>query len=380
MTLVSVVRLFLTLVSLAILIAAGYLLWTWYQGDYVRDADGSLHFVRDRWRLWTGVPLLGWSALGRQIVLRLLARSDDDPTRAERALGQMLKGADGSDLYVEFYGPAVAPPIVLTHGWSLDSTIWFYAKRDLAKRFRVIVWDLPGLGKSKAGGSEAVSLASFAQDLRAVLGLANGPAVLVGHSIGGMTIETLARDSPELFGREVAGIVLLNTTYTNPLETIVFSGLFKALRWPIIEPLLTLQIWLQPLAWMSSWQSYFSGSAHLSARLAFGRYVTRSQLEHVALLMTRNPPAVMAKGDLAMFRWDATAALRRIAVPALVIGGSADIVTRPEASRTIATKIPGARLQIVEGVNHMGFLERADLYNSAIAEFATSVQAGLIHR
>ena len=89
--------------------------------------------------------------------------------------------------------------------------------------------------------------------------------------------------------------------------------------------------------------------------------------------MTRNPPAVLARGDLAMFRWDATAALPRLNVPVLVLGGSDDIVTKPEASETIAAKVPGARLEIVEGANHMGFLERADHYNAAITNFAASV-------
>ena len=141
----------------------------------------------------------------------------------------------------------------------------------------------------------------------------------------------------------------------------------KALRFPVIEPLLYLQIWLQPLAWLSSWQSYLSGSSHLAARLGFTHNVTRSQLEHTALLMTRNSPAVMSRGDLAMFRWDATATLSRLSVPTLVIAGAKDIVTKPEASRTIASAVPGARLQVIEDANHMGFLERQDLYNAAIA-------------
>jgi pimeloyl-ACP methyl ester carboxylesterase len=125
---------------------------------------------------------------------------------------------------------------------------------------------------------------------------------------------------------------------------------------------------------LSSWQSYLSGSAHMSARFGFGRYVTRSQLDQTALLMTRNPPAVTARGDLAMFRWDSAQALARVDVPVLVMGGSADIVTKPEASRTIAATMPHAQLEIVEGVNHMGFLERADVYDAAIASFAASLQ------
>jgi pimeloyl-ACP methyl ester carboxylesterase len=359
------------LLSLIILAAAAYLLWDWYQGSIVRDVDGVLHRVREDWQLWTGSALLVWSFLGRFLVLTILGAADKDPLRLERGEGQVLKSATGARLHVETYGSADAPTLILTHGWSLDSRIWFYAKRDLAKRFRVIVWDLPGLGRSKRAAAK-IDMSGFAQDLATVLGTVNQPAVLVGHSIGGMVIQTLARDRPEVFSKHVAGVVLLNTTFTNPLHTIILSGLVRVLRWPVIEPMMRLKILLQPLSWASSWQSYLSGSAHIATRLGFGRYVTRSQLDRTTLLMTVNPPAVSAHGDLAMFRWDSRMALARTGVPVLVIGGSKDIVTKPEASRTIAASVPHAELQIVEGVNHMGPVERASEYHELISAFASS--------
>jgi pimeloyl-ACP methyl ester carboxylesterase len=372
--LLSILRALFALASLVVLALAGYLLWTWYQGDLVGDADGVVHRVRDEWRFWIGAALLGWSFLGRFIVPLLIARADKDPMRLERGDGQRLDSPSGAKLHVEVYGPATAQPIILTHGWSLDSTIWFYAKRDLAKRFRVIVWDLPGLGRSERPAGGKIDMAAFAQDLATVVGVAGGrPALLVGHSIGGMIIQTLARDRPEMFGREVAGVALLNTTYTNPLRTMILSGLVQALRWPVLEPMMRLKIWLQPLVWLSSWQSYLSGSAHISTRFGFGRYVTRTQLDRTTLFMTRNSPAVSARGDLAMFRWDSHMALTRAGVPVLVIGGAKDIVTKPEAGRTIAAAVPRAELLIVDGVNHMGPVERSEEYHTAIATFASSL-------
>ena len=135
-----------------------------------------------------------------------------------------------------------------------------------------------------------------------------------------------------------------------------------------------LAIPLQPLVWLSAWQSYLSGSAHLANRISFGKHVSRSQLNAVTLLGTRNSPGAQARGNLAMFRWDATGALAKIDVPVLVIGGELDIVTKPEASGTIAESTHAARISIVEDVNHMGFLERHETYNSAIAQFAGAVQ------
>lgn len=376
MPLIALLRFLFSILSLAVLALCGYLLWSWYEGELVRGPDGLLHRVREDWRLWTGLGLLAWSFLGRFIVTPLLARKDTaPPIRAERGEGRTVLGASGARLYVETLGRPDAPAIVLTHGWGLDSTIWAYAKRDLATDYRLLVWDLPGLGRSKLPADGGLSLTDFAADLGTVIGLAgNSSVVLVGHSIGGMTIQTLARDNPDLFARKVGGVVLLNTTFTDPLRTMVLSGLARALRWPLVEPMMRLTIWLQPLAWLSAWQSYFSGAAHMANRFGFGRYVTRSQLERTTLLATRNAPGAQAKGNLAMFRWDATEILPKITRPVLVIGGDKDIVTKLEASRRISEAIPSARLQVVEAVNHMGFLERADLYNRAIAAFASSLQ------
>nr|AGU10526.1 Alpha/beta hydrolase family [uncultured organism] len=368
----AIVRVALAIVSLAILALAALLIWQWIDGEWVWGADGVARQVRHDWKIWTGGALLAWSFLGRFVVVPLLASPDSDPLRPERSGGRQIEDR-GASLYVEAHGPEGAPPIVMTHGWSMDSTIWGYAKRDLGSRFKLILWDLPGLGKSKRGHAK-VGLPDFAEHLRTLLAITGRPAVLVGHSIGGMTIQTLARDHPELFGREVAGVVLLNTSYTNPLKTIILPRLMQALRWPVLEPMMRLTILLLPLSWLSSWQSYLSGSTHIAARFGFGRYVTRSQLSHVALLMTRNSPAVQSRGDLAMFRWDSGMPFDTLDVPVLVVGGDCDIVTKEEAGRRIAEGARNGRYELVEGVNHMGLLERADTYNQLIADFAASVQ------
>jgi pimeloyl-ACP methyl ester carboxylesterase len=373
MPLLSIVRFLTTLLSLIILGAAAYLLWSWYAGRWVLDAAGVAHRERDLWRLWTGLALLAWSLLGRFVVTPLLARGDTRPTAAARGGGQPVAGVTGASLYVETHGPAGAPPLIFTHGWGMDSTFWNYAKQDLGDRFRLILWDLPGLGKSRAA-PDGINLEAFAAELGGLIDAAGAQRpVLVGHSIGGITIQTLLRDRPQLH-RRVAGLVLLNTTYTNPLRTMVLSGMLTALQKPVLEPAMRLVILLQPLVWLSKWQSYLSGAEHLAMRLGFGKFVTRSQLEHVALLSARARPGVEARGNLAMFHWDASEALSGSPTPTLVVGGDKDIITKLEASRWLAAEGEASRLEVVEGVNHMGPMERADVYNRLIADFALRVQ------
>ena len=66
----------------------------------------------------------------------------------EGATISQLGRPDGSQLRVECYGREDAPPIILTHGWGANSTEWDYLKKELSDEFRLIVWDLPGLGRS----------------------------------------------------------------------------------------------------------------------------------------------------------------------------------------------------------------------------------------
>ncbi|MDP3495341.1 MAG: alpha/beta hydrolase [Hyphomonadaceae bacterium] len=294
---------------------------------------------------------------------------------ADERRGALQDGASGSRLYVDQHGPADAPILLLTHGWGMDNTFWDAARQDLGGRFRLVTWDLPGLGKSKAPRGGVVSLAGFAKDLGGLLETLDRPAVLIGHSIGGMTIQTLIRDHPTSQER-IAGIVLLNTTYRNPLTTMVGAPLLCLLQKPLLTPLMWLTVMLSPLSWLSKWQSYLSGSTHLAMRFGFGKTATRRDLEHVSLLATKARPAIEARGNLAMFSWDATGAMAALDRPLLIIGGDMDVITKIEASSAIARQAGGAKLEVIEGANHMGPLERADRYHALIAQFALNATNG----
>jgi pimeloyl-ACP methyl ester carboxylesterase len=363
-------------ISLVILGVAAWLLWSWYAGEVFVDADGVLHRVRDDWRLWLGGALLLWSFLGRPLVLLLIGGRERDAPSAKRPEGHMLTSPTGSVLHVETWGPSQAPTVILTHGWGLDGAFWRYAVRALQDRFRLVVWDLPGLGRSRARKGAEVSLDIMARDLAAVIEDAGaGRCVLVGHSIGGMTIQTLLRERPDLEGR-IAGIALFNTTFTNPLRTMVFSDLLTAMQRPVIEPFTRLSQWLWPVAWVSAWQSYLSGWAHVAIRLGFGSWASRDQLDKAALAVTRNSPEVQARGNLAMFAWDSREAIAGTTAPVLVVGGEVDIVTKAEASQAIARMASRPQLVLVPGANHMGPQGKAETYNALLADFVLSVQSG----
>src|SRR2546421_6839624 len=116
---------------------------------------------------------------------------------------------------------------------------------------------LPGVGQSSQPGDRDYSTERFAQDLRAVLELTGDrKALLLGHSIGGMTIQTFCRLFPDVVASRVAGIVLANTTHTDPTRTTIASGLVQALEKPVLVPLLYLTVWLWPVVWVMNVLSY----------------------------------------------------------------------------------------------------------------------------
>lgn len=360
------------LVSLAALAGGVYLSSSWLAHRH----DVLDSWARDdRW-LYVGLALMAWAFVGRLVLLPMLARRGEGRKRLQRSEGETIIAADGADIRIETCGPQGAPVLIFTHGWGMDSTIWRDAKDELAGAHRLVFWDLPGLGRSSQPADGKYSVERLAADLRTVLTHVGGPAVLVGHSIGGMTVQTFCKLYPELLGREVAGIVLENTTHTNPLRTMLFGRFLEAIRRPVIEPMMHLTIWLQPLSWLMNWHGYLSGSTHAAMRIGgFGSRPTRGQLDQVALLTTRNPPGVQAKGNLAMFHWDVTADLPKIAVPALVFVGGRDIITLPGAGERIAADIKGARLSRVARAGHMGPVELSESYNAEISRFSEEVFA-----
>jgi len=363
------------LVTIAVLAAGGWIGWDWWR-DYQHYREYGGDEVA-RWPLYLSLALIAFSFLGKFLIL-LLFKGDKDKPPVSRGEETRLTAPDGTELHVESFGSPSAPPIVLTHGWGLNGTIWAYAERALSQGFRVIVWDLPGTGRSSRPKDGKFSLDRFATALKTVLTAAGPrPAVLVGHSIGGMTTLTFCRDYPEMLGREVAGIALVDTTYTDPIQTAWGRGLLRALKKPVIEPLMHLTIWLSPLVWLMTWMSYLNGTSHIVSRLAgFSRAVTRARLDYTARQVCKVSPAVQCKGNLAMFRWDASEVLRmKLPVPVRILVGENDILTLPEASRTMASSIPSAELTAYEPAAHMGFFERDRDYDAALGEFARRCQS-----
>ena len=356
-------RLLSSLLTIALLGGGGYILYKCHIGE----------LIDNRWLILSTIMLL-WSFLGFIPILLLRRPGQDEPKLNRSNRTHRLTRSNGSEIQIEFYGPDLAPTLILTHGWGPDSTAWYYAKKQLTNQFRVIVWDLPGLGKSKKPENRDYSLETYARDLEAVLMLAGDqPVVLVGHSMGAMLLLTFCRLFPEHLGQRVAGLVLVDGTYTNPLKTAILEKLLLALQKPLLEPLLHLAIALSPLLWLMSWLSYLNGSTLLTTEISgFTGRETRGQLNFSSLVGIKASPGVLARGVLAMFKFDETATLPDISVPTLVVVGKSDIATRPFASERMSKEIPQAELSVLSPGGHMVLMERNQQFAEVVRVFSHS--------
>ncbi len=347
------------LISLGLLFGGGYIVYEWWQGVIVSTAV-----------LTAGIVMLVISLLGRFIVLAFHRGGRDDPSWAHAAETLRLERPDGTVLHVESSGPQGALPVVLVHGWGVDNRAFYYTKRSLAARHRVIAWDLRGLGQSSRAGKDGYSLDAMADDLAAVVDLAGAPAVVLGHSIGGMIAQTFARRHANRLGSDVVALVLVGTTYTDPTRTTLGAPVMHALERPLFTPLMYLTIALAPLVWGMNWLSYVNGTQIVGTALTgFTGAESRGQLDFATLFFAKAPPGVLARGMLAMFEFDETSSIGNIAVPVLVVPGDRDPVLLPRASEHIAAVVPDATLAVLAPGKHMGLMERHEEFDAVLARF-----------
>jgi pimeloyl-ACP methyl ester carboxylesterase len=291
---------------------------------------------------------------------------DGDAVRALEAptyLSHRLDTHDRGVIYVVERGSELDPPIVLSHGVTLSVRTWFYQLEALPKEgFRTIAFDHRGHGQSVLGDA-GHSLENLGRDVKTVLeGLDLRGAVLVGHSMGGVAVQSFVTAFPEVAAERVAGIVLLST-----LAHTAFGSR------PTRTKSRLEQIFNR--APDSQWLWDAPNLGFLAARLGFGPHPQPSHVELTRRMLAECPPETRLAAPRALIGLDLTAQLPNVRIPTLVIGGTADLLTPPAEARRIARLVPGARLELMEGGGHMLMFERTEQLNRLIADFARSVQA-----
>jgi pimeloyl-ACP methyl ester carboxylesterase len=177
------------------------------------------------------------------------------------------------------------------------------------------------------------------------------------------------------FVQGLAGIAQVETTYTNPLRTMKRGPLFTALQKPLIEPALHLTVALWPLAWLMNLLSYLNGSAHIATwSSGFAGRPPFAVLDFATRYLLSSSPAVIARIELEMLKWDAAAVLPTLPHPALVIFGDRDPTCTPAASARMQQDIPRAASLALSPAKHLGILQQPAQLAQALQGFGAGLR------
>jgi 3-oxoadipate enol-lactonase len=249
-------------------------------------------------------------------------------------------------------------PLLLIQGLGGHSLHWgepFLTELD--RDFELIVFDNRGAGRS-APAAEDFTISDLAGDTLALLdALEIERAHVLGISMGGMVAQELALRAPERIRTLTLGCTSPGGTQARPtaqevvqeLTAAVFSGDKERMLRTGYEIVVSTEFASEP-----------SNYAEFSA-------VARQHPADLQLLMSQYA---------AINGHDVFGRLRGLSVPTLVIHGTADRMLDVVNGDLIASMVPGARLELFDGVGHLFFLEQPERSAQLIREHARGVAAG----
>lgn len=314
-------------------------------------------------------------AAERYLVGRRRVRGDpDELARFFSLRGDLVQVVtdDGTRLHAEVDDQPDAPlTVVFCHGYTLTLDCWHYQRLALRGAARLVFYDQRGHGRSARGPREHATIDQLGADLRAVLDAVapSGPVVLVGHSMGGMTVMALAERHPEMFGDRVRGVALLSTSAGKLAEVVIGVPALTARAVHRVAPHM-----LEALARRGALveRGRRAGSdigVIMTRRYSFGSRVSPALAEFTARMIESTPIDVIADFFPAFAAHDKLHALGVLdGVETLVVGGEKDLLTPADHSREIARSIPGSELVVVPEAGHMVLLEHPDVVNGHLRD------------
>ncbi|MDO0935662.1 alpha/beta hydrolase [Streptomyces sp. DG2A-72] len=331
-----------------------------------------------------------------------LALDSAGPYGALRGTPGKAYADDGTELYYEvddvepqegltprrrrlFGRKAPAPvTVVFSHGYCLSQDSWHFQRAALRGVVRTVHWDQRSHGRSARGMSQTedgipVNIDQLGRDLKAVIDAAvpEGPIVLVGHSMGGMTVMALAAQFPELVQERVTAVALIGTSsgklgevnFGLPVAGVnavrrVLPGVLKALgqQAALVE------------RGRRATADLFAG---IIKRYSFAsRDVDPAVARFAERMIEGTPIDVVAEFYPAFADHDKTEALAHfMELPVLVLAGVKDLVTPSEHSEAIADLLPDAELVLVPDAGHLVMLEHPEVVTDRLADLLTRAGA-----
>ena len=279
---------------------------------------------------------------------------------------------DGLKLHAEVDehdGPG--PTLVFVHGYALNLDCWHFQREALRGRHRMVFYDQRSHGRSEHSDREHSSIDQLGDDLQAVITelVPTGDVVLVGHSMGGMSIMAFAERHPDLFDQRVTGVVLIATTAGGLRPHRVVSRWIPDGIGSLVAPRVVAALAKAPELVDSARRPGSNIGFLVADMFAFGGDVPPEEVEFLDEMLAGTPYSVLAEffpTFSTLDKFDSLEAFDR--VPTAIVCGTKDKLTSVGHSRKMAARLPNARLVECEGAGHMVIFESRDTVNAAIED------------
>jgi pimeloyl-ACP methyl ester carboxylesterase len=294
---------------------------------------------------------------------------------------------DGVRLHVEVDEPGPREPatdpeltVVLVHGYGLSSQSWHFQRLALRGRYRVVTYDQRGHGRSEPGPPGSARIRRLGEDLALVLRtyVPDGPIVLVGHSMGGMTVMSLAKMHSELFGTRIHGVGLVATS-AGDLSTLDF-GLPGGGAVTRVAPNVLALLARQPQLVLRGRRMVADIERLIVRRWSFASPVPSELTHFVAKIIADTSIEVVSDFLPGFSEHDEKDALTVLeGLETLVLVGDRDLMTPPRHSEAIVQALPHAEHVVVRQAGHLVMLEHPDVVSGHLLDLVSRAMRVVHH-
>jgi pimeloyl-ACP methyl ester carboxylesterase len=258
--------------------------------------------------------------------------------------------------------------LVFVHGFALSMDCWHFQRKHFRGRVRQVLYDQRSHGRSSRSERDYCRIPQLADDLAQVLDEVVGdrPAILVGHSMGGMAIMRLAHSQPERFGTQIRAAALFSTSAGELGEHSPIRGVpghtFARLAESVLAVLNRIPEVVEQGRRTGSDLAYVA-----TRRYAFASDVPPSYVEFVSEMLAETPLEVVADFYPSFAELDEYRAFEVLSrIPTAVVGGQDDLFTPVTHTDRILELLPDTDARRLPNCGHLGMIEHPAIFNEVL--------------
>ncbi|NHI89742.1 MAG: alpha/beta hydrolase [Candidatus Thorarchaeota archaeon] len=256
------------------------------------------------------------------------------------------------EIYYETYGRPSAPPLVLIGGWASYRWVWFRQVPTFKEKYRVVVFDNRGAGKSSKPDYPYTIKMMAADTIGLMDTLEIGDAHILGISMGGLIAQQIAISYPE----RVRSLILSSTHFGGSNQILMDDRTMALL---IALPTETIS---KEQAREMRYRATFSPQF-----IEKNRPILNQIDEWAEKLPT--PLYAQVHQSSATGEFDSEAELNKITAPTLILHGANDRAVPTKNGELLAERIPNARLKIIKDAAHFVIIEKYEEFNNEVMNF-----------